>query len=154
MTKQYDLIIFDWNGTLSTGLVADKSAGMPPLFPEVKNILNQLNNSGILLAIATMASKQTLLQQLQLYHIEKYFVAFSCGDDGYSKPHPGVIQLILQQTGVSAAHALMVGDAEVDMECAHYAGIDGVKINKESHSSHHQCLSHISQLLDWLEIQY
>lgn len=151
MAKHYELIIFDWNGTLSTGALVVADGAVAPLCPGVREVLDKLKSDGLHLAIATMASRQGLFEQLQAHHIKDYFEAFSCGDDDYNKPEPGVLESILDQTGVNVEHALMVGDSAVDMECARCAGIDGIQIGVSHDDKEPVCLDEISALLDWLD---
>ena len=153
MQVPYDLIIFDWNGTLSTGMVPQDSDIMP-LFPGVKEMLADLDNQGIFLGIATMAPKRFLLQQLQAHDIEQHFVAYSCGDQGFAKPHPSVIEHIIQETGVATGRTLMVGDSHSDMLCAHYAGVDRVKIGIAAGDEHVTAeLDNVTALLSWLNVK-
>jgi FMN phosphatase YigB (HAD superfamily) len=47
---------------------------------------------------------------------------------GVKKPDPGIFALALQQTGISAADAVYVGDAEADVDGATAAGIHPIFI--------------------------
>ncbi len=123
MSKKYDLIVFDWNGTLSVGLDID-SAEMAPLRPEVPALLALLDQQQYLLAIASNVPTRQLLIETKAYGIQEYFIAIYGADMGFGKPHPYMLQQILQQTGVIADQALMIGDTQLDAQFAHHAGVD------------------------------
>lgn len=128
MQTDYELILFDWNGTLSTAGMPTFDQMISPLFSGVPEMLKQLDDAGIFLAIVTMASREDMQLQLEALGIAQHFIALSCGDDGFVKPHPSAIESVLNQTGVSASKALMVGDTLSDMNCARYANVKAVKI--------------------------
>lgn len=150
MDIPYDLIIFDWNGTLSTGVLSPDSS-ITPLFPGVAAMLKQLDNAGVFLAIATMAPKRYLQHQLEAHDIDRHFVAYSCGDSGFAKPHPGVIESVLQETGAEASKTLMVGDSASDVECARYAGVDMACVGEYEADNVVVHLKVVTDLLTWLQ---
>lgn len=130
MAMAYQLIIFDWNGTLAHDMVNDAGMNAGSLIEGVPELLAQLHQDHILIAIATMAPQQILKTKLQAHRIEQYVDAYSCGDDAFVKPHPSVIESILEKTGIEPNKALMVGDSESDIKCAHYAHVDMLKIGE------------------------
>ena len=152
MNKPYDLILFDWNGTLSTAEAITQIGEVSPLCDGVAEMLKQFDEAGILMGIVTMASRASMEAQLAEHHIAQHFVVLSCGDDGFVKPHPAAIESALNQTGISPSQTLMVGDAACDMNCARYAGVDGVKIGESL--SDNDCIkgviSVVRDLPSWL----
>lgn len=90
--------------------------------------LNYLKNKGFRLAIATNKERPRLEAALLKANMSDLFSAMYCGDDGLTKPHPGVIQSLLARLGVSAAEALMIGDTVFDLQMAQSAGVDALAV--------------------------
>jgi phosphoglycolate phosphatase-like HAD superfamily hydrolase len=47
----------------------------------------------------------------------------SAEDAAHSKPDPGIIQVALEQLGLPASQAIMIGDTPYDLQAAHKAGV-------------------------------
>lgn len=88
------------------------------LFAGVEALLAQLQQQGILLAVATGKSRAGLDRVLAASGIAHYFCVTRCADETRSKPDPLMLQEILQVTGVSADQALMIGDSSYDLHMA------------------------------------
>lgn len=131
----YKLITFDWSGTLSQITYAfDLSAGeTSDLFPCVKPTLEALHEKGFLLAIATMLPKSALAQELTSNGISDFFVTTRTASDCHAKPHPGMLQEIMEFCGVEAHETLMVGDTVNDYQMAENAGVDSAIIVGDHH---------------------
>jgi len=127
--RPYDLIIFDWNGTLSTARFSGSPNPIHSIFHGVPEMLEHLQAEGYQLAIATAASRQSMETQLEHFNIERYFGGLSCDDDGFSKPDRRVIDTLLEQMQVPAERALMVGDTPMDIECARHAQVDAAAVS-------------------------
>jgi phosphoglycolate phosphatase len=125
---RYDLIIFDWNGTLSTAQVPlahyKEGASVPALFPGVKSVLKNLHDQGYIMAVASAASKRKLQFETSHHEIDRYFSLLQGSDGPYSKPDPQMLLDIADKLGVDAGQALMIGDTQTDMEMALSAKID------------------------------
>ena len=61
------------------------------------------------------------------------FEATRCADEGFAKPHPGMLLMLLEMTGVEPRDALMVGDTTHDLELAANAGVDAVSVSYGAH---------------------
>ena len=191
MNARYDLIVFDWDGTLMDserkivrcmsaaaadlgladpgadairqiiGLGLDEAMGelFPqapaalrqrltlryrehflsldqtdmPLFPGVEEGLPRLAQEGFLLAVATGKARRGLNRVLDETGTRRYFAATRCADESFSKPHPGMLEDILGQTGVPRDRALMVGDTTYDMLMARNAGIAALAVSYGVH---------------------
>jgi phosphoglycolate phosphatase len=191
MTRAYDLLIFDWDGTLMdsaakivrcfSAATADLGVSDPgeaairniiglgldealhsllpshdaatrrsvaeryrdyflgldktesTLFPGVSEGLRGLSERGYLLAIATGKARRGLTRALGETELAPLFVASRCADEAFSKPHPKMLHDILDQTGVDARRALMIGDTVYDMEMARSAGVDGLGVSYGVH---------------------
>jgi phosphoglycolate phosphatase len=192
MNRQFDLIVFDWDGTLmdseskivrcmqaaavDTGIAdpgsdairniiglglneailalfpeqtaarrADLIEGYRrhfleldstdmPLFPGVTQGLTQLTQQGYLLAIATGKARRGLNRVLDDTGLRHLFVSSRCADEAFSKPHPQMLEDILDETGIDAGRALMVGDTVYDMEMARSAQVAGLAVSYGVHA--------------------
>ena len=150
----YQLLVFDWNGTLSTGLIDLDHPIVSPLFPGVVDMLKQLSQI-YHLAVATFASRHQLTMELEHYGIADCFSALACGDDGMRKPEALVLTQLADQLGIELAKTLMIGDTETDLLCAENAGVDSVTVNVHNadwldNQSPKACLDSITDLPGWL----
>lgn len=127
------------------------------LFPGARETLSLLKDSGFLLAIATGKGRAGLDRVLAGTGLHPLFSATRCADETRSKPHPQMLLEILEQVGVTARQALMVGDSEYDMQMAVDAGVGPVAVSYGVHAparlmrhSPLTCLDSIGELPDWL----
>jgi phosphoglycolate phosphatase len=192
MNRQFDLIVFDWDGTLMDSeakivrcmQAAAADVGIPdpgteairdiiglglneamqvlfpeqasvrrdalveryrqhfleldntdmPLFPGVPQGLTQLAEQGYLLAIATGKARRGLNRVLDETGMRHLFVSSRCADEAFSKPHPKMLEDILDETGIDTGRALMVGDTVYDMEMARNAKIAGLAVSYGVHA--------------------
>lgn len=93
------------------------------LFPGVEETLATLHAHHIPMAVATTKSGVTANRVLEHFGIRQYFVQVQGTDDTPAKPDPYVVNRILREQGWSANETALVGDSEVDILCAHNAGI-------------------------------
>ena len=183
MSKRFELLIFDWDGTLmdSTAIIvaslqaACGDLGLPipsderahyiiglglhdamahvlpgvdpatypnvakrygehfrqrepatPLFAGAAETLRTLRDEGYLLAVATGKSRRGLDQALEKTGLKAVFHATRCGDESDSKPHPGMLNDLIDLLGASPAATLMIGDTTHDLQMAINAGVAGV----------------------------
>lgn len=98
------------------------------LFVGVSSALDALRSEGFYLAVATGKSRKGLDRMLAAHELETYFDVTRCADETAGKPHPLMVEEILQELGVSAASACMVGDSSYDMYMAHNAGVRAVAV--------------------------
>jgi phosphoglycolate phosphatase len=199
MNKSYDLIVFDWDGTLmdsearivrcmqgaardlgvadpgpaairhiiGLGLTeamatlfpeesADSRAALTDryrihfleqdntpmlLFPGVHEGLTALAGQGFLLAVATGKSRRGLDRVFDETGTRELFVASRCADEAFSKPHPRMLEEILEVTGVAAGRTIMVGDTVYDMQMAGNANVPGLGVSYGVHPRE-QLLAH------------
>jgi phosphoglycolate phosphatase len=136
-------------------LRADPSAS--PLFEGARETVAELHRRELLLAVATGKSRVGLEQALDDSGLRGYFHAQRCAEQTQSKPHPQMLLEILDELGVRAEDALMVGDTEYDMQMARNAGVPAVAVSYGVHEPERllahgplACLDRISDLPDWL----
>ncbi len=104
------------------------------LFPGVRDKLEALATQGFLLAIATGKSRHGLDRELAHTDLGALFVASRCADEAFSKPHPRMLEDILDRTGLEASQAIMVGDTTYDLVMARSAGVDGLAVSYGVHA--------------------
>lgn len=103
------------------------------LFHGVEALLQRLEDLGYWLAIATGKGRQGLDQVLAQTGLGNRFHSTRCASETFSKPHPLMLEEILDQLGMEARHALMIGDTEYDMEMAKNAGMDRLAVSYGVH---------------------
>ncbi len=190
-TRRFDLLIFDWDGTLmdSTGAIAESiqlacadlglrvpqtdearqiiglglaealqtllpdltPAEYPrlveryrhhflgqdhtlPLFEGVADTIAALHAADYWLAVATGKSRKGLERAFDQSGLRKFFHASRCADEGYSKPHPGMVLELMDCCGVDAERTLMIGDTSHDLQMAINAGVASVGVAYGAHS--------------------
>lgn len=180
MQKQFDLIVWDWDGTLanSTGMItdalvkaaaqvglpelsADKAAsiiglglkesiyalfgdlpreqardlatqynanyyageGNIPLFKGAADTIIELNKRGYKLAVATGKSRRGLELALAHTGLGNYFHATRTVDECFSKPHPQMLDELMDVLVAMPERTLMIGDTHYDLQMAQNAGV-------------------------------
>jgi len=92
------------------------------LFAGMEELLLGLKETHVL-AIATGKSRRGLERALAATGLKSCFHATRCADEGYSKPHPGMLQGLMEELGAANERTLMIGDTTHDMEMARAAGV-------------------------------
>lgn len=108
-----------------------------PLYGGVREMLADLHGRGRRLAVATGKARRGLERALDATGLRAWFEATRCADEGFAKPHPGMLLMLLDLTGVEPSRALMVGDTTHDLELAANAGVEAVAV---SYGAHHEAL--------------
>jgi len=215
MSRRYDLLIFDWDGTLMDSIVrivncfgnACTDAGLPrppdaamrhviglglteavdqllpgvdealrervvaryrehflhidqtamPLFEGVRAGLEAFASQGYLLAVATGKSRRGLDRVLDETGLGGLFVASRCADEAFSKPHPKMLEDLLDYTGLEPNRALMVGDTTYDLQMARAASMDSLAVSYGVHTREQllalqplACLDTFAEVCQWL----
>ena len=105
------------------------------LFDGVREMLDELDAAGHLLAIATGKSRAGLARALAQQRIADRFAATRCADECSPKPHPDMLLHLMDETGVEAESTLMIGDTTHDLELARNAGTAAVAMTHGAHGS-------------------
>lgn len=212
---QYELIVFDWDGTLmdstaaivraiqssardlglpepperrarqviGLGLVDALSAAVPDLppdrypemvaryrhhylsadhelvlFPGIETLIGDLASAGHLLAVATGKSRLGLNRALAHSGLGQHFHSSRCADECHSKPHPQMLEELMEELGVSRQSTLMIGDTSHDLLMASNAGVDALAVTYGAHTGDHlseygalACLESVEDLVAWLQ---
>ena len=190
MPKRFDLLVFDWDGTLmdSAGAIvfsiqaACRDLALPvpdeasarhiiglglrdalstllpdlpeagygrlvqryrhyylardheiPLFEGAAEEVRGLARAGFLLAVATGKSRQGLNRALTHTGLGQYFHASRCADECHSKPHPSMLQEIMDELAAAPERTLMIGDTTHDLQMAANAGVAGLAVAYGAH---------------------
>lgn len=127
------------------------------LFPGVEATLNLLKQEGFRLAVATGKGRCGLDKVLGETGLAHLFDATRCSDETRSKPHPLMLEQLMQQLNIAPTQTVMIGDTEYDMEMASNAGAHSIAVSYGVHAwprlQRHApltCLDHITELGDWL----
>ncbi len=214
MTKQFDLIVWDWDGTLanSTGMItnallkAAEQVGLPaltpkttssiiglglresiqtlygdipadqaqalatqytanyyaneskiPLFTGAADTIKALNKRGFKLAVATGKGRRGLNLALEHSGLGKYFHSSRTVDECFSKPHPQMLDELMEYLVVMPERTLMIGDTSYDLQMAQNAGVRSVGVTygaqaaeQWQHLNPIQQFSDFSSLSTWL----
>ena len=101
-----------------------RSGSDSPLYPQVREVLTQLREHGIKLAIVTNKDGVFTRLVLQAHQLEALFDRVVSGDSfPRKKPDPAGIESCLEQFGVPRQRALFVGDSAIDVATARAAGV-------------------------------
>lgn len=127
-----------------------------PMFPKATEMLASLKERGYLLGVATGKARRGLDRVFQDIDCHHLFDATRCADETESKPHPKMLDELMQELNVSAEQTLMVGDTEFDMVMANNAGVDAVGVSYGVHERQRlldnqalTCVDSIEQLQQW-----
>lgn len=94
------------------------------LYPDVLDVLNQLRNAGINMAIVTNKESRFTQAVINAHQLEHYFDVVISGDTlSTKKPDPQGINLCLQTLGAKPEEAIFIGDSSVDAKTAQNAGL-------------------------------
>lgn len=107
-----------------------------PLYPGARQVLEWLQGQpDTLMGVATGKSRRGLDKLLEGHGLQNLFVTEQVADFHPSKPHPSMLQAALEDTGVSAKHAVMIGDTSYDMDMARAAGFGALGVSWGYHAT-------------------
>ena len=102
---------------------------MGPLYPGAREAIDRLSaRDNTLLAVATGKSRRGLDKVLERHGLQGVFHSEQVADHHPSKPNPSMILTALNDTGVMAHRAVMVGDTTDDMDMARAAGVKTIGV--------------------------
>ena len=102
----------------------NKKSLVPAPFPHVLPTLRQLRERGVVLTIASSrgtGSLQAFIDAMGLRDCISYVLGADSVE--HTKPHPEPVLRTLCETGIDAAHTLVVGDMPVDILMGRNAGV-------------------------------
>jgi phosphoglycolate phosphatase len=98
------------------------------LFDGVRKGIKRLHQHQCKLAVATGKSRKGLNFALQHTELDRYFITTKTVDECFSKPHPHMIEAILEETMIPASRAVIVGDTHYDLEMGKNAHIQTIAV--------------------------
>ena len=128
------------------------------LFSGARAVLEELQEAGYFLAVATGKGRVGLDQALAETGLEGFFHYTRCADEAFSKPHPQMLLDVMDFIGAEPARTLMIGDTEYDMLLARNAGTASLGVSYGVHEVE-RLLQHdplgiidsITELGNWLQ---
>ena len=102
----------------------NKESLVPAPFPHVLPTLRQLRQRGVVLTIASSRGTGSLHAFIDAMGLRDC-ISYVLGADSveHTKPHPEPVLRTLRETGIDAAHTLVVGDMPVDILMGRNAGV-------------------------------
>lgn len=99
------------------------------LFPGMAELMEELQKRGYKMGLVTSRLKQTAMQGVRKFGLEKYFDYILTADDtDKHKPDPAPINITLERMGSKAEESIMIGDTMFDILCARNAGVPSVLV--------------------------
>lgn len=128
-----------------------------PLFAGARETIADLHGRGYLLAVATGKSRVGLDRAMKTSGMTDYFHASRTADQTFSKPHPAMLQEIMDELDTTAERALMIGDTTHDLQMAINAGVDALGVTHGAHPveqlrelQSRALLADFAELREWL----
>lgn len=126
-------------------------------FPGLSDGIAMLNRTGFLLAVATGKSRAGLDRALLDTGLGAHFHLSRCADESFSKPHPQMLQVLMDALNVPAERTLMIGDTTHDLLMAANAGVRALAVSYGAHPAEQlqgmkpiDCIGSSEELLAWL----
>ncbi|TQV77445.1 HAD-IA family hydrolase [Aliikangiella marina] len=132
-----------------------------PLFEGVIESLEWLKSHDILIAVATGKSRVGLERVLREVDLLNYFHSSICADEAAGKPHPEMVQRLMEGAGFKPLQTLVVGDSVHDLHMAKNAGVDAIGVTSGA-NQHHELdplspiaiFENVVELKPWLETRH
>ena len=129
------------------------------LFPGVREMLIALKEKGHVLAVATGKSRAGLERVFEATQLKQYFDSSRCADETHSKPHPAMLQELMQELLVAPEATLMIGDTGHDLQMAVSAGVAALAVSYGAHARDSliafnplACIDAPQDLAPWLKL--
>ena len=99
-----------------------------PLFDGARELIIELHRRGFKLAVATGKGRRGLDLALEHCGLAKYFHETRTMGECFSKPHPQMLDELMDELVVRPERTLMIGDTSYDLEMAQNAGVKSVAV--------------------------
>jgi phosphoglycolate phosphatase len=103
------------------------------LFPGMREMLAALKEEGHVLAVATGKTRAGLERVLEATQVKQYFDSYRGADQSHPKPHPAMLQELMQELLVEPEATLMIGDTGHDLQMALSAGVAALAVSYGAH---------------------
>ena len=116
-----DRLVDDYRARYRDSLLTD--GDREGLFPGAVEALNALRaQEDVVLGIATGKGLNGVHRILALHGLADHFVTLQTPDHNPSKPHPGMLETAMRETGATPEQTVMIGDTTFDIEMGVAAG--------------------------------
>ena len=123
--------------------------GREGLFPGALEALGQLNaREDAVLGIATGKGLTGVHRLLALHGVANYFTTLQTPDHNPSKPHPGMLETAMRETGIDPAQTVMIGDTTFDIEMGVAAGCKTIGVTWGYHEPRELIAAGASTMID------
>lgn len=99
------------------------------LIPGAREIIQQLHDAKIDLAIATNKGHQSLQRALHATGLDSFFKVTRSAGQVPAKPCPQMIEEIMAEFGQTSSSTLMIGDSPTDMEMAKNSKVAAIGVD-------------------------
>jgi phosphoglycolate phosphatase len=107
------------------------------LFSGISETIASIARKGCKQAVATGKGRRGLNTALQLSGLAKYFSATKTVDECFSKPHPQMLDELMDELVVMPERTLMIGDSQYDMQMGKNAGVITAAVSYGSQTATH-----------------
>lgn len=126
-------------------------------FDGIPELLRELEDAGVMLAIATGKSRAGLDRALERTGWKRHFITTRTADEGAPKPDPWMLDDICAELATPPENAVMIGDTTHDLGMAQRAGAPAVAVTYGAHPVAElramrpaACVDDVAQLRAWL----
>ncbi|MCL2829940.1 MAG: HAD-IA family hydrolase [Betaproteobacteria bacterium] len=127
------------------------------LFAGIEAMIVELASAGFPLAVATGKSRIGLERAFAISGLKPYFRASRCADECFSKPHPQMLESLMEEFDVPSSRTLMIGDTTHDLQMAKNANVASVGVSYGAHPRASldalmplECFDSVADLHGWL----
>lgn len=107
------------------------------LFEGIAETIIAIDRKGCKQAVATGKGRRGLNTALQQSGLVKYFNATKTVDECFSKPHPQMLDALMDELVVMPERTLMIGDSQYDMQMGKNAGVKTAAVSYGSQTAEH-----------------
>jgi phosphoglycolate phosphatase len=127
------------------------------LFDGAEALIDELSAAGHALAVATGKTRKGLDRAFEVSGLGPRFHGSRCADECHSKPHPQMLEELMEEFGVTPEVTLMIGDTTHDLLMAKNAGVAALGVAYGAHpralleaEAPLLCAGNVAELADWL----
>lgn len=97
--------------------------------PGARELLEAVHKLDIRVVLATSAPEEELSMLREVLDSDHLVYAVTSSEDvDTAKPEPDIVEIALERAGVTASHAVFVGDTVWDVEACKRAGVDSIGV--------------------------
>ncbi len=123
-----------------------------PLMPGAVDLLKQIQNAGLPLALASGAIGDEVQHSLRYHALQPFFGGIATGSDvERNKPYPDVYLLAARRLGIPACHCCAVEDSDSGQQAAMAAGMLCFRLDTYTEMAPHAECIRVARLPDILD---